>query len=465
MVKFMTKNVSSIILAAGEGTRMKSACPKVLHLLGGKALLSHILDTAKDLRLAQNVLVTGFSKDQVLAYLAQQHYDDVHIAVQREQLGSGHAVLQAAKFFAGFSGDVLILCADVPLIKKESLENLVSQHRKQKNAATILTTRIGNPFGYGRIVRNGDNGVEKIIEEKDASEIERKIDEINSGIYCFKAELLFKVLGKIKPNNKKKEYYLTDAIELLRRQNLKIGAMLSENNWEVMGINDRVQLAEAEAWLNRQKLNSLMQNGVTILDPKTVWIDADVTIGRDTVIYPNTMIQGKSSLGEGCAVGPGSLIKDSVIGNNVEMRASFIYEAEIGNKVKIGPFSHIRPKVRLAQGAKVGNFVEIKKSDIGTDSKISHLTYVGDATVGDSVNIGAGVITCNYDGVNKYHSLIEDKVFVGSNVNLVAPVKIGQGAVIGAGSTITENVPAKALALARSRQVNKENWVRKKEVR
>lgn len=454
----MKTGFSTIILAAGEGTRMKSSYPKVLHPLCGKPMLARVLDTILALHGERNVLVLGFGRGSIEQFLQQQGYKTIEIAVQDQQFGSGHAVAQAAKLLKNYRGDIIVICADVPLIKAETLKKLLSEHRKQQNSMTVLTTAVSNPTGYGRIVRRLSGEVEKIVEEKDALSSERLIKEINSGIYCFQAETLFRVLPQIKPDNAKKEYYLTDVLSLLRLENLRVGAMLIEDSEQIYGINDRVQLAQSSTRFNQEKLTELMMNGVTILDPKSVWVDSAVLIGQDTVIYPGTMIAGKCNIGKNCSIGPHSFIQDSLIGDDVEIRASFLYEAEIGNKVKIGPFAHIRPKTKVEQEARIGNFVEVKKAKIGKGSKISHLTYIGDATLGKEINIGAGVITCNYDGIRKQETFIEDKVFVGSNVNLVAPVKIGRGAIIGAGSTITENVPAGALALARSQQINKKRW-------
>jgi bifunctional UDP-N-acetylglucosamine pyrophosphorylase / glucosamine-1-phosphate N-acetyltransferase len=458
----MSKNFASVILAAGEGTRMKSSYPKVLHSLGGKAMVEHVLDTTLRIGLDRQVLVVGFAGDQVKSFVqAIPAYRGVKIVFQEKRLGSGHAVMQAARAFAGYSGHILVLCADVPLIKPETLRRLMARHIQQKNAATVLTTAVADPAGYGRIIRSRDQSVLKIMEEKDASPEERAIKEINSGIYCFQSRSLFKVLQRIKPDNRKKEYYLTDAIELLRRENGRVGAMLSADSLELQGVNNRQQLAEAGAEMKRRRLNYLMAGGVTIIDPATTWIDGTTQVGKDTIIYPGCLIQGQTRIGRGCVIGPNTLIKNSVLGAGVEVKASFIYEAVLGPQVRVGPFAHIRPKTIVAAGAKIGNFVEIKKSRIGRNSKVSHLTYIGDTVMGAGINIGAGVITCNYDGVKKHETQIADGAFVGSNVNLVAPVRIGAGAVIGAGSTITADVPPRALALARARQVNKDNWVKK----
>lgn len=458
----MSKGFSTVILAAGQGTRMKSSLPKVLHSLGGKAMIEYVLNTVLELGAERNILVLGFGRDTIQEFLRPHNYGKIEIAIQEQQLGSGHAVMQAVKALKNCGGDVLVLCADVPLIKIETLRELISEHKKQKNDVTVVTTEISPATGYGRIVRGAQREVIKIVEEKDATEEERLLTEINSGIYCFKAESLLKVLHKIKPDNVKKEYYLTDTLSLLKAEQGRIGTLFIADNEQVQGINDRGQLAQAGYRINQQIVTRLMVNGVTVFDPHSVWIDASVTIGQDTIIYPGTIIVGTCVIGSGCSLGPHAFIQNSSLSDEVEVRASFIYEAEIGRKVKIGPFAHIRPKTKVAQEAKIGNFVEIKKAVVGKGSKISHLTYVGDAVIGTQVNIGAGVITCNYDGVRKHETIIEDRVFVGSNTNLVAPVRIGQGAIIGAGSTITEDVPADSLALARSQQVNKEGWAAKR---
>ena len=458
----MSRNFASVILAAGEGTRMKSAYPKVLHSLGGRAMVGNVLDTTLRIGLDCQVLVVGYAGDQVKSYIQSvPAYRDVKIVFQEKRLGSGHAVLQSARVFAGYSGHVLVLCADVPLIRPETLRRFMTAHIQKKNTVTILTTAVDDPTGYGRIIRDGDRSVLKITEEKDATTAERAVKEINSGIYCFEAKSLFKVLKRIKPDNRKKEYYLTDAVELLREQGSRVGAVLCADSLELQGVNNRQQLAEAGAELKRRKLNALMASGVTIIDPVSTWIDDEARIGKDTIIHPGCIIQGHTRIGSDCVIGPYSLIKNSALGAGVEVKASYVYDAVLGPKVRVGPFAHIRPKTTVAAGARIGNFVEIKKSRIGKNSKVSHLTYIGDTIMGAGINIGAGVITCNYDGVKKHETRIADGAFVGSNVNLVAPVRIGAGAVIAAGSTITADVPPRALSLARSRQINKENWVKK----
>ncbi len=454
------KDIVTVILAAGQGTRMKSDKPKVLHEICSKPMIRYILDMVYGLKIKKNILIVGHHgelvRDKVLSC-----YPGLECIKQHEQLGSGHALLQAKKELVGYKGDIMVVCGDTPLLSSQTIKKLVSFHKQKCCAATILTAHFENPTGYGRIIRGEDAGVYGIVEHKDANEKEKLITEINTGTYCFDNKYLFNCLKKIKCNNVKKEYYLTDVIKILIDMGLNVQALPVSDTSEVVGINNRVHLAMAESVIQKRILNELMMGGVSIKDPSNTYISSDTKIGRDTYIYPGTIIEGKTIIGNNCYVGPNSFIKDSTIGKNVTIRASFIYSARIGDDVKIGPYSHIRPDTVLAQNSRVGNFVEIKKSRIGKGSKISHLTYIGDTHMADNVNIGAGVITCNYDGISKNRTTIGDDSFIGSNVNLVAPVKIGKGAIIGAGSTINKNVPAYALALARSRQLNKHGYVKK----
>jgi bifunctional UDP-N-acetylglucosamine pyrophosphorylase / glucosamine-1-phosphate N-acetyltransferase len=356
----------------------------------------------------------------------------------------------------------VILCGDAPLIRRETLKDLVATHRRQKNAVTLLTARVANPFGYGRIVRDHADRPCAIVEEKDATPEQRGIDEINSGTYCFRVEDLLRVLRRIKPNNAKGEYYITDAIALLVKDKKNIGAVCAPDSNEVLGVNRRRELAEADKLLRRRILENLMDEGVTVVDPDSTYVDAEVTVGRDSVLLPQTFLKGKTRVGARAKIGPFSVLQDCEVKDGVELKAVFASEAVFDNDVYGGPFAHFRPGTVMGPGSRAGNFVEIKKSKIGPRSKVNHLAYVGDAELDERVNIGAGVITCNYDGFQKSRTVIGSGAFIGSNVNLVAPVNIGAGAVVGAGSTITKDVPSDALAIERATQLVKKDWARRR---
>lgn len=452
---FMT-NRFAVILAAGQGTRMKSKLYKVLHPVCGKPMVEHVVDHISRLQVNQTVTIVGFGAEKVKEYL-QGKSDFV---VQNEQLGTAHAVMQAKDKLFGKKGTTLVICGDTPLITHETMEALIQQHEKDRAKATILTTKAENPDGYGRIIRNETGAVERIVEHKDATDAERCVKEINTGTYCFDNEALFEALEHVSNDNAQGEYYLPDVIEILKAQNERVSAFKTDDFEETLGVNDRVALAEAERIMRTRINKSHMSNGVTIVDPANTYIDKDVIIDRDTTILPGTVIKGKSVIGKECIIGPNSEIKDCEISHNAEIKQSVVYDSQIGSNAKIGPFSHIRPESMIEDDVRIGNFVEIKKSTFGTGSKASHLSYIGDAEVGENVNIGCGSITVNYDGKNKYLTKIEDEAFVGCNSNLVAPVTIEKGAYIAAGSTITNNVPSESLAIARARQVNKENYVK-----
>jgi bifunctional UDP-N-acetylglucosamine pyrophosphorylase / glucosamine-1-phosphate N-acetyltransferase len=444
-----------LILAAGEGTRMKSDLPKVLHEAAGDSLVGHVIRAARTLR-SPIGLVVGRGADQVRERLGP----GFRYFVQKRRLGSGHAVMSASAWLAREKSSVVVLCGDAPLLKAETIRRLVETHRRERNAVTLLTARVKDPFGYGRIVRVGGRP-RAIVEERDASPHQRAIDEINSGTYCFESSDLLRALRRIRPDNAKGEYYLTDAVSLLVRDGRPVGAFVTQEE-QVLGVNRRGELAEADRILRRRILERLMDDGVSVLDPASTYVDVDVSVGRDTTILPQTFLKGKTRVGSGCRLGPFSYLEDCRLGDRVEFRASFAYGAALANDVKVGPFSHIRQGTRSGAGARIGNFVEVKKSRLGRGAKLSHLTYIGDAAVGEDVNIGAGVITCNYDGVQKNKTFIGAGAFVGSNVNLVAPVRVGKGAIIGAGSTIVRNVPADALALERAQSVIKPGWARRR---
>ncbi|MED4018416.1 MULTISPECIES: bifunctional UDP-N-acetylglucosamine diphosphorylase/glucosamine-1-phosphate N-acetyltransferase GlmU [Sutcliffiella] len=450
-------NKYAVILAAGQGTRMKSKLYKVLHPVCGKPMVEHVVDHVTSLNLEKIVTVVGHGAEMVKNHLGNRS----DYVLQEEQLGTAHAVIQAAPILNNLQGITLVICGDTPLITPETMEKLVEQHESTGAKATILTAYAEDPSGYGRIIRDNNGHVKKIVEHKDASEDELKVTEINTGTYCFDNEALFEALTNVSNDNVQGEYYLPDVIEILKNQNEIVTAYQTLDLDETLGVNDRVALSQAEQIMQKRINKKHMVNGVSIIDPANTYISAEAMIGRDTVIYPGTVIIGKTTIGEDCHVGPHSEIKDCVIGNNTSIRQSVAHESEIGNDVQIGPFAHIRPASTIGNEVKLGNFVEVKKSTFGDGSKASHLSYIGDAEVGKDVNLGCGSITVNYDGSKKHLTKIEDGVFVGCNSNLVAPVTIGKGAYIAAGSTITEDVPGEALSIARARQVNKENYVQK----
>jgi len=436
------KNLSILMLAAGQGTRMKSVLPKVLHPAAGRPLVEHVLRAAQGLNPDRMAAVLGFGRDQVQKTLIERGWKNLDVVVQPQPRGSGHAVLMAKKWLSRRRGTLLIVYGDTPLLTTETLKQLVQTHQKSGNAGTFLTMEVANPTGYGRMVLDSRGHVERIVEHKDASPEELAITCVNSGVVCWEIGPLLKALPKLKPNNAKREYYLTDVAAILRDMGLSVGVQNAADPDETQGVNHRGELAQAEATLRRRILNYWMQAGVSIIDPATTYIDAEAELDTDVILYPGTMIRGKSRVASFAEIGPYTILEDAVVESHA----------------KVGPFARLRPGTVVGEKARVGNFVEIKKSRLGRGSKANHLTYLGDADVGQDVNIGAGTITCNYDGYRKSATRLADNVFVGSNTNLVAPVTVGKGAIIAAGSTITEDVPADALALARSRQVLKEKW-------
>jgi bifunctional UDP-N-acetylglucosamine pyrophosphorylase / glucosamine-1-phosphate N-acetyltransferase len=450
----MTKRYA-VILAAGQGTRMKSKLYKVLHPVCGKPMVEHVVDQISTLNIEKTVTIIGHGAELVKSHLEGKS----DFALQEEQLGTAHAVMQSEDVLGNLDGTTLVVCGDTPLIKGETMEALVKHHEEQGAKATILTGHTESPDGYGRIIRNDSGLVERIVEHKDASAEERKVKEINTGTYCFDNKALFNTLKKVSNDNVQGEYYLPDVIEILQTEGEIVSAYQTSDFDETLGVNDRVALSQAETTMKRRINEQHMRNGVTIQDPANTYIDAEVTIGRDTVILPGTVIKGNSSIGEDSFIGPNTEVMDSTIGDRTVVKQSVAHNSAIGSDVQIGPFAHIRPDSTIADEVKIGNFVEIKKAAFGKGSKASHLSYIGDAEVGSDVNIGCGSITVNYDGKNKHLTQIEDGVFVGCNSNLVAPVKVGKGAYIAAGSTITEDVPGESLSIARARQVNKENYV------
>ncbi|MCL2334739.1 MAG: bifunctional UDP-N-acetylglucosamine diphosphorylase/glucosamine-1-phosphate N-acetyltransferase GlmU [Endomicrobia bacterium] len=446
------KKFSAVILAAGAGTRMKSSVPKVLHKLSGKSLIDWVIDSVESLKPDNIVVVLGHKAETLEKALAGRN---VKIVYQKEQLGSAHALMQAGKVLKSYNGDILVISGDVPLVKPATLASLLKRSKENKASVTVLTAEVDNPFGYGRIIRGArteaGSALEKIAEEKDASASEKAVKEINSGIYCFDKNV-WKALSKVKPNNAKKEYYLTDTVEILKKEGKKAAVCPARSAFEVKGINSRAELEQAEQALLDGKISSLLENGVTVIDRKNVYVSFDAKIGQDTVIYPGAFIGRGVKIGRSCLIKGSSFIENSEIGDNCQISYSYVSGAKTGNDIKIGPFSHIRPGSVLKDNVKVGNFSETKKSVIAKNSKVNHLSYIGDAEVGENVNIGAGTITCNYDGEKKHKTVIGAGSFVGSNVNFVAPVKIGKDVLVAAGSTITHDIPSGKLAIARARQ-------------
>lgn len=453
------KPCSVIILAAGLGTRMKSEQVKVLHPLLGRPMIFFAADLALGLGAEKTVLVVGHQAEEVQKALTGK---PVEFALQKMQLGTGHAVQQAMPHLQGSRGEILVLCGDVPLLRPETLRNLISSHRETGAAVTLLTTHVPDPAGYGRIVRSPSGNILKIVEEKDASEQEKAIREINTGIYCYDAEFLRTTIASLTNRNVQNEYYLTDLVEIAQDGHKRVSSLTCPDPDEVMGINSRDQLAAAGAILRNRINLRHMREGVTLIDPSRTYIGMDVAIGRDTTLHPDCYLEGKTRIGSGCVIGPNTRIIDCEIGNFVEILGfCFFTETRVGDRAVLGPFSHLRPGTEIREAAHIGNFVEIKKSTIGAGSKVNHLSYIGDTEMGDKVNIGAGTITCNYDGVHKHKTVIGNRVFVGSDTQFVAPVRIGDRSLIGAGSTITRDVPEDALALSRAEQKNVEQGAKK----
>ncbi|SES43525.1 bifunctional UDP-N-acetylglucosamine diphosphorylase/glucosamine-1-phosphate N-acetyltransferase GlmU [Psychrobacillus sp. OK032] len=450
-------NTFAVVLAAGKGTRMKSSLYKVLHPVCGKPMVEHVIDNMEKLGVEKIVTVVGHGAEVVQSELGSRS----EYVLQAEQLGTAHAVLQAETTLASLSGTTIVICGDTPLITAETMRDLLNHHKQTGAKATILTAIANDPTGYGRIIRAEGGNVKSIVEQKDASAEEQLVDEINSGTYCFDNEALFKSLKLVKNENAQGEYYLPDVIEILQKEGEVISAFAANDFDEILGVNDRIALSQAEQIMRTRIAYHHMREGVTIIDPQSTYISSDAVIGADTVIQPGVIIEGKTTLGENCIIGPNSHLVSSIIGNGTTIHSSVVLSSEVGDHTAIGPFAHIRPQSDVGNDVKIGNFVEVKKSTVGNGSKISHLSYMGDASIGSNVNIGCGTITVNYDGKNKFVTTIEDDAFVGCNSNLIAPVTIGNNAYVAAGSTITKNVPGEALAIGRARQENKEGYVNK----
>lgn len=449
-----------VILAAGQGTRMKSLMPKVLHAVAGRPLVEYVLRTARSISPATITLVVGHGAEAVKARLAS--HSDLQFALQHPQLGTAHALQQAEPLLAGQTGTILMLSGDVPLLSSRSLRRLIETHAAARAAATIVTAVVDRPYGYGRIVRTRGK-VARIVEERDASPNERAIKEINSGIYAFALEPLFDALRAIASQNAQGEYYLTDLVAVYRRRKLPVATLVLDDPQEIRGINSRSELAEVSRIVKQTKNEELMAAGVTLVDPATAYIEDDVEIGPDTVIHPGVVLERQTKIGSACEIHANVRISDSVLGDRVTVNNfCLIVGARVADGVSIGPFAHLRPETEVGERARIGNFVELKKTSMGPGSKANHLAYLGDATIGANVNVGAGTITCNYDGEKKHQTVIEDGAFIGSDTQLIAPVRVGKGAYVGAGSSITEDVPAGALGIARGRQTNVEGWVERK---
>lgn len=449
-------NWAAVVMAAGKGTRMKSKLPKVMHALAGKPMLQHVLDSVGTVQVGRSLVILGHGREQIEEWLDGR----AEIVSQAEQLGTGHAMLQAIPHLTDVE-NIIVLSGDQPLIRSETIETMVKLHSESKAAATILTASFENPFGLGRIIKDGERFL-RIVEEKDATPEERQIQEINTGTYCFDVEKLREALQRITPQNAQGEYYLTEVFQLFLDQGEDIITYCTRDVHEALGINSRAQLAQAEKVARERILNYWMEEGVTVIDPGSTFIDAEVKLSRDVILQPFTSLKGKTQVEEDAMIGPYTTLTDCSCGIGSEVTHTVGNKAVIGARCTVGPFAYLRPGTVLETGVKVGDFVEVKNSVVGEGSKIPHLTYIGDSQVGKAVNIGAGTITCNYDGVKKYPTKIGDNAFIGSNTNLVAPVEIGEGAVTGAGSTISKNVPSHALAVERSAQKIKEDWVRNK---
>ena len=446
-------SLETLILAAGKGTRMKSKLPKVLHKIGGKPMLRHVIDAAKRAGSSREVVVIGAG-----AELIEREIFDVEFVMQTKQLGTGHAVLCAKENFANSTGTLLILCGDTPLLTSELLKKFVAAHESSTCAVTVLTAEMPDATGYGRVIREDDGTFKKIVEDKDANSIEKQIREVNAGVYCADMQKLFGALVKVGNDNSQGEYYLPDVLAILKSEGEKVGIYTADFCDETLGINTRIQLAAADQIIRRHKIHELMNSGVTIVDPGTTFVDCDVTIGQDTIIKPNTYLEGFTTIGADCEIGPNIRFTNMKVGNKVKAQFGYCHDAEIADGVTLGPYVHIRPGSKIGQNVKIGNFVEIKNSTIGEDTKLPHLQYIGDTDMGKNVNVGCGTVTCNYDGKKKYRTKVGDNVFIGCNTNLVAPVNVGDGAYIGAGSTITKDVPKNSLAIARARQTNIADW-------
>ena len=448
------KNRYVVVLAAGQGTRMKSKLFKVMHPVMGRPMVGHVVHAALEADASEVITITGHGAETIKDYLG----DKSQFVYQEEQLGTAHAVMQAKDLLEGKEGTTLVLSGDTPLLRAETLQELMAYHEEEGAKATILTALADDPFGYGRVIRAEDDSVSKVVEEKDASSEERLVQEINTGTYCFDNQALFNALDRVNNDNAQGEYYLPDVLEILKNDAEKVGAFRLENMEEALGVNDRKALAEATAIMRKRINEKHMTNGVTMIDPDSTYIDVQVEIGSDTVVEPNSYIKGQTKIGEDVLIGLGSVIVDSQLADGVAIKQSVIEESIVGKNSDVGPHSHLRKDSVLGENVHIGNYVEVKNATIGNLTRAGHHTYIGDAEVGVDVNIGCGVVFANYNGMTKSKTVVGDYTFVGSNSNLVAPVVVGKNSFIAAGSTITEEVPDSALGIARARQVNKEGF-------
>lgn len=449
----------AIVLAAGEGTRMKSNTPKVAHTLLGKPLIRWVVDAAQAAGVQEIVSVLGHAREQVIPLVGEE----TTIVFQEQRLGTADAVAVCEEALTGRSGSIIVLSGDCPLITPETIRGLVKKREENNAAVVVLTMEVENPFGYGRIVRNEQGGVDRIVEQKDCSDEQAVITECNSGFYCFDASILFEMLHQIQNNNAQGEFYLTDIIEICNQANRRVEALRANNFEECLGINSRGQLAQATKYMQTRINEASMAAGVTMTDPDLVWIGPDVVLAHDVELLPMTFLQGSTRIDEGSVIGPNSRLTDTVVGTNCSLEETVAISATLDSDVSCGPRAYLRPGTHMRKGSKAGTHVEIKNSEVGKDSKVPHLSYIGDATIGEDVNIGAGTITCNYDGTNKHRTTIGDGTFIGSDAMLVAPVTIGEHAIIGAGSTITKDVSAHALGIERAEQKEIPDWLKRKE--
>ncbi len=440
------------ILAAGKGTRMKSHLPKVLHSLGGKSLVERVIESAEPLSPSRRLVIVGYQSQEVKTALDSIY--DVEFVEQTVQLGTGHAIQQLLPHLEGYTGDLLILNGDAPLLRTKTLENLLQIHQENQNSCTILTAQLANPQGYGRVFRNSEGIVQKIVEEKDCTPNQRENDRVNAGIYCFRWPDLAKFLPQLQANNAQKEYYLTDAVTQVG----KVMAVDVEDNQEILGINDRLQLSTANDILQKRIREKWLLAGVTLIDPASITIDETVELHPDVIIEPQTHLRGKTVIKSGSRIGPGSLIENSELAENVTVQYSVVTDSVVQAGTRIGPYAHLRGHANVGTNCRIGNFVELKNTQLGDRTNVAHLSYLGDTTTGTQVNVGAGTITANYDGVKKHKTIIGDRTKTGSNSVLVAPITVGNDVYIAAGSTVTEDVPDDSLVIARSRQVVKPGW-------
>lgn len=453
-----------VIMAAGQGTRMKSKTPKVLHKIFDKTMVAHCANTLVDAGANHLIVIVGHGRELVEQEIDSWQFDGVRIsvAVQHDQLGTGHAAKMALPHLADSDQTIVVMCGDTPLVRSEALQVLVKKHHTYERQLSMFVSQVADSTGYGRIIRDSNNRLQRIVEEKDATPEQKQIKEINPGLYCYTRSAFETSLAKLNNNNAQNEYYLTDTIEVIYTPDSEtVGDCFGENHEDFLGVNNRVQLAQATKTIQNRINHMHMLNGVTMLDPDTTYISMDVTIGPDTIIYPNTTLAGNTHIGEGCHIGPNSTLQDVSVGDYTTITTSTATQATIGNETSVGPYAYLRPGTKLGNHVKIGDFVEIKNATFGDGSKASHLSYIGDATIGSDVNLGCGIITVNYDGQHKHQTVVGDRAFVGCNSNLVAPVTVGQDAYVAAGTTVTKNVEQGALAIGRSRQEIKPNWASK----